>query len=109
MDNITIIAIIIILILVYLFVTNRTEPFDLTVGMRQYPHLGKFSDCQQIGTRFGLTTDMCKDLCNRMESCVGISYMGPPVNECRLYNDTSHIEYDPRYVSWYVFANKKIY
>src|SRR5476651_1375042 len=114
MGIIDIIIIVIILFLVYLIgskmiTISRPEHFDLMVGLQQTPHIGKFDDCQLIGTRQGFTVPMCKDLCNRMDSCAGISCSGPPFYECRTYNDTSLLKYDPRYISWFDFANNRIY
>lgn len=106
---INIVIIFVIIIIIFIALKQINENFDLTVGLKQYSHLGKFDDCYQIGTRTGFTSDMCKDLCNKMDSCVGISYGNYPSNECRLYNDTTLLKYDPRYESWYKFARRKIY
>ena len=110
MGKIDIIIMLIILFLVYLIGSKmKTEHFDLVVGLNQTPHLGKFDDCQLIGIKQGLSVPMCKDLCNKMDSCAGISCSGPPFYECRTYNDTSLLRYDPQYVSWFDFANNRIY
>jgi len=90
------------LVLVAVFLNiNKKEPFDIATGLRHQPYMGKFDDCYQIGTRLGLSSENCKDLCNRTHSCRGISYRGRPHYECRLYNDAALENNDPRYVSWY--------
>jgi len=109
MGILDLVIIIVIIFIIYMTFRKRSEGLDLAVNMRQYPHKGKFDDCYQIGTRYGFTAQKCKDMCNKMDSCVGISYGNPPLNECRLYNDTSLLKYDPRYISWFNFANRLIY
>ena len=105
MNNI-IVFLIIIIVLVMFFKNKINEGFDLTVNLQQYPRVGKFDDLYQIGTRTVWNVAQCKDICNKMESCAGISYRGRPFYECRLYNDTTDLYYDPRYLSWRNFWNK---
>ncbi len=83
-----------------------TENFDLTVDLKHHPYVGKFDDCYLIGVQKNYSSQMCKNLCNRMERCEGISYRGHPHYECRLYNDNYELLYHPNYLSWFNFWNK---
>jgi len=108
MNSIILIIVVIVIIGIINIIMNnkKMEGFDLDVGLVHHPYVGKFDDCYQIGTRKNFSHTMCKNLCNHMDSCSGISYRGHPNYECRLYNDTSLLKYDPRYVSWFNFWNK---
>ncbi len=90
----------------YFIESKLKENFDLTTDLVHFPYIGKFDDCYQIGSRRGFSHQMCKNLCNKMESCKGISYRGKPSYECRLYNDTTLLKDDPRFISWFNFWNK---
>jgi hypothetical protein len=107
--NFSLLIVIMIIIILSGFcpIINK-EGFDIGVGVdgKHLYYSGKFDDCHQIGTRYGITDSQCKRLCNKMDSCVGISYKKSPNNECALYNDTSLLKVDPGYRSWFNFWNK---
>ena len=44
----SILIIIVAIIIILMVIKGRAEGFDLAVGLRQYPHRGKFDDCYQI-------------------------------------------------------------
>ena len=97
------IFVLLILILLFGWISYNKEPFDIDVDMTHKPIVGKFDDCYNFGFRKGLTLRQCKDMCNKIDSCEGISYGN---NECRFYNDDYDIYYDPNYVSYRNFWNK---
>lgn len=94
--------IILLLILILLF-SYRKEPFDIGTNMKHKPTIGRFDDCYNIGIRKNFTLGQCKEMCNKMDRCEGISYGN---NECRFYNDDYDIYYDPNYVSYRNIWNK---
>lgn len=106
-----VIIIIIIIILVLLYTKPNIELFDLGVDLRQLPYYGYYGGyygTTEIGRTMTSSTCECKDKCNKLASCKGITY-DPSTRICRLYNDTSVLIYDPNKsttLSWKQFGHK---
>lgn len=100
--------IIIILLLICAFVINKKEKFDLGVDLKHISYPGRFLLRHEIGTLKSKTSEQCKDLCNKLGRCKGISYNY--INgDCSLYNDTYYVDQtDHNRISWKKF-NSRIY
>ena len=93
-------AVAVVALLIIFLNNNKRETFDITRNLQHQAYQGKFDDCYQIGTNYNLSSNQCKNFCNKIHSCKGVSYRHP-FNECRLYNDTTLENSDPRYKSWF--------
>ncbi len=103
---------------------HQNGGFDLTTGLIQYPIFGRFHDKFEIGPVNAKNVEMCKEICNKVDTCKGISWGGrkpgldtngvtnilssPNRNQCRLYNNSTRMIWDPTSISWRLF-NDKIY
>ena len=98
--------IIILVILLLIVFSKRRESFDIGYNLTHLPLVGHFDECYQIGTNYRSSIKRCKQLCNKLDSCKGISYRGCPHYECKLYNSTHRTIKNPQYMSWRNFWNK---
>lgn len=99
--------ILVISIIIWFFTKNNKENFTLGPNLHHEAKLGKFKDDYLIGVTPVKNLDQCKKVCNKMESCEGISYTDKPGPiECRLYNDTAWMIPYTNYLSWRKFGTK---
>ena len=114
--------IVIIIFTIFIHMFGNKESFDLTTNMEQIAWDGRFNNRYYIGSSPVTSLQQCKDRCNQMEICKGISYKPPkpcsgcnPLTtlshirytkpECRLYHQSTSAVPDPNYKSWRLFAN----
>jgi len=83
----------------------RKETFDLGVDLKHVSYPGRYLLRHEIGTLNKKTSSQCKDICNKLGKCKGISYNYKNGN-CSLYNDTYYIDQNNnKWISWKKFGS----
>lgn len=89
-----------------IFLLKTKESFDLGVDLRHISYPGRYIRRFEIGTVQNKSSEQCKDLCNKIGRCKGISY-NYTNGSCSLYNDTYYLDQnDNKYISWKKFGSK---